>query len=122
AGLGKLTVFRGGFEREAAEQVAGASLRTLSALVDKSLLQVSAEGRYDLHELMRQYSAEHLEATGEVEAVRHAHARYFADFMQQREDDLKGRRLLAAVKEIGENFDNVRTAWLWAVAHRDFGM
>jgi hypothetical protein len=35
----RLSVFRGGIEREAAERVAGATLLLLSALLDKSLLR-----------------------------------------------------------------------------------
>ena len=50
----RLAVFRGGFEREAAEQVAGVTLEPLSALVDKSLLQWAHTRRYDQHELNRQ--------------------------------------------------------------------
>src|SRR5262249_21515481 len=53
--LQRLSVFRGGFTREAAEQVASASLGMLSSLVAKSLLHRTAAGRYDLHELVRQY-------------------------------------------------------------------
>ena len=37
--LRRLAVFRGGFTRAAAEQVAGATLAVLAALVDKSLVR-----------------------------------------------------------------------------------
>jgi len=40
----------GGFRKEAA-QGSRPTLQTLSTLVDKSLLRVNANGRYDLHEL-----------------------------------------------------------------------
>ena len=49
----RLSVFQGGFQREAAEHVAEATLLTLSALVTKSLIRRSGTGRYDLHELIR---------------------------------------------------------------------
>jgi predicted ATPase len=62
----KVSVFRGGFSRDAAEKVAEASLSVLSALVDKSLLQVDAAGRYDIHELLRQYGAEQLNLSDEL--------------------------------------------------------
>jgi predicted ATPase/DNA-binding SARP family transcriptional activator len=63
--LAGLSVFRGSFTLEAACQVAGASLRDLRALMDRSLLQRAAGGRYTMHELARQYAAERLaEATG----------------------------------------------------------
>jgi hypothetical protein len=43
-----LSVFRGGFRREAASKVAGATIPTLASLVDKSLLKVLPNGRYTL--------------------------------------------------------------------------
>jgi predicted ATPase len=56
----RLSAFRGGFKREAAEQVAETTLPVLSALVMKSLIRRSGAGRYDLHELIRQFAAEEL--------------------------------------------------------------
>ena len=47
--LRRLAVFHGGFRREAAEQVAGATLPDLMALVDKSLVSIEerhGEARY----------------------------------------------------------------------------
>jgi predicted ATPase len=52
----RLSLFRGGFTREAAAEVASASLDVLAALVAKSLLTLSATGRYTIHELLRQYA------------------------------------------------------------------
>jgi predicted ATPase len=69
----KLSVFRGRFQREAAEQVAGARLPLLAALVDKSLLRRNAAGRYELHELVRQYADEQLQEAGETEQTRSDH-------------------------------------------------
>jgi hypothetical protein len=58
-----LSVFQEGFDREAAVQVAGASLFLLTSLESKSLLQRnSATHRYEIHELLRQYAAEQLAA------------------------------------------------------------
>jgi hypothetical protein len=56
----QLSIFQGGFTREAAQQVIGASQRTLMALVNKSLLRPDFKGRYQLHELLRQIGAERL--------------------------------------------------------------
>ena len=42
--LMKLSVFRGGFDLEAAEPIAGASLSLLAGLVDKSLIRLTATG------------------------------------------------------------------------------
>ena len=88
--LAKLSVFRGGFTRRAAEQVAGASLRTLSGLVNKALLWMDPDGRCSVHELLRQYAAEQLEATGSEASVRAAHSAYYLETLAGREFDLIG--------------------------------
>lgn len=51
----RLSVFRGGFGLAAAEQVADASPLILAQLIDKSLLYHQAEGKYEMHELLRHY-------------------------------------------------------------------
>ena len=58
--LQRLSVFRGGFGLAAAEQVAGTSPQLLAQLIDKSLLNHLTAGRYEMHELLRQYVAEQL--------------------------------------------------------------
>src|SRR5262249_17869227 len=109
----KLSVFRGGFIHEAAKAVAGASLRTLSALIDKSLLRVDANGRYDIHELLRQFAAEKLQESGQFAAAREAHCDYFVAFMQHKWEPMRTEGKTAVLDEIGLEFDNVRTAWQW---------
>jgi predicted ATPase/DNA-binding CsgD family transcriptional regulator len=112
----QLSVFRGGFRKEAALYVAGTSLPTLSALVDKSLLRVAANGRYDIHELLRQYGQEKLESLSvEHEQTLDLHSAFYADFMGQCEQDLKRSRQMEAVREIEAEVDNVREAWHRAV-------
>ncbi len=59
-----LSVFCGGFSGQAAQQVTGATLGDLRALVNRSLLHRSPSGRYDVHELLRQYAAEKLAGRG----------------------------------------------------------
>lgn len=117
--LRKLSVFRGGFTREAVSAVAGASPRILSALVDKSWLRHADDGRYDLHELLRQYALERLEDSGLAGATLNAHANYFAEFMRAREIDIKFRRQAEALAEIERDFENVRLGWKWAVGRCD---
>ena len=68
--LARLSVFRGGFDPAAAEAVAGAEVAMLSALVERSLVDRAEGGRYGLHELLRQFAAERLEAAGDAAATR----------------------------------------------------
>jgi predicted ATPase/DNA-binding CsgD family transcriptional regulator len=115
----RLSVFRGGFEREAAEQVAGATLPVLDGLVDKSLLRVTPTGRYEIHELVRQYAEARLleEPPSESGRVQDRHCEYYAAFLTQREPDLKGAELLRALAEVRPEIDNIRAMWRWAVEH-----
>jgi len=111
-----LSVFRGGFTRQVAKEVAGASLRELMALVNKSLLWRDPGGRYGVHELLRQYAAERLgEAPAEEKAARDRHCTHYAGFLQGREADLIGRNQKQALAEIGAEIENVRAGWDWAV-------
>jgi predicted ATPase len=115
----QLAVFRGSFRREAAAQVVGASLPMLAGLVDKSLLRRDAAGRYEIHDLLRQYAEEKLQADpAENERVHDAHCRYYAELMVQHQAELKGEELSAALKVLNVERENVRAAWNWAVGHR----
>jgi predicted ATPase/DNA-binding CsgD family transcriptional regulator len=114
-----LSVFRGGFRKEAAKTVAGASLPMLSALMDKSLLRLSANGRYDIHELLRQYGEEHLNATPDRrEAICDRHSAFYADFLNRQTERLHSSERNAAMSDIDAEIDNVRAAWHWMVEKR----
>lgn len=117
--LARLSVLRGDFQREAAEQIAGASLSLLSPLVTKSLLRRTTAGRYDLHELMRQYAAQRLsENATEESGTRERHSRYFLALAQASEVALFSRRQAQAVAEWNTELANVRAAWQWAAQHQ----
>ncbi len=116
----KLSVFRGGFTREAAEVVAGASLNTLAGLVDKSLVRLSAAGRYGIHELLRQYGAEQMDAAGQTAAVQRAYVEYYLGMLHRLEHDIKSQRQIAALDIIAVEFENVRNTWHLAIAQGYF--
>lgn len=114
--LARLSVFRGGFRRAAAEQAAGATLPMLSGLVEKSLVRHAA-ARYDLHELVRQYAAMRLQADPQAEAeARWRHAEYYFALLHAREPDLRDERQKSALAELSAEIDNVHAAWDWALA------
>lgn len=118
ATLRRLAVFQGGFTRETAAEVAGATLATLAALVDKSLLRRGAAGRYSLHELIRQYAAARLaEQPEEEETTRARHAACFVRLAGERAERIKGSEQAAATAELAAEIDNIRPAWIWAVRH-----
>ncbi len=112
-----LSVFRGGFTREAAQQVSGASLQQLAGLINKSFLNHDPNSdRLEIHELLRQCAQERLEKTPETNvSAQEAHAAYYAEFMQQRWRHLRGNRQLLALAEIEVDIENVRAAWRYYI-------
>jgi predicted ATPase/transcriptional regulator with XRE-family HTH domain len=115
----RLALFRGGFTRQAAQSIAGATLEMLSALVNKSLVQRDAGNRYTIHELLRQYAEAELEAAGQHTRIGNAHCIYYTNFLAHCEQHLKGPEQIARLAEIERDSENVRTAWMWAVAHKN---
>lgn len=115
-----LSLFRGGFSRGAAAWVAGSSPVVLGELVDRSLVRRLPEGRYEVHEVLRQCASERWEDPADRDAVAERHAEYFGTFMQQREDPLRGEGQAEALEEIDREMGNVRAGWEWAVEHGAF--
>jgi predicted ATPase/predicted amidohydrolase len=112
----RLSVFRGGFGRKAAAEVAGVSLPVLSSLVDKSLLTRGQGGRYGLHELLRGYGREKLrEDAKEEHEVRQRHCFYYAAFAKHHAERLVGGDQEVALNELKDELENLRAAWEFAL-------
>jgi predicted ATPase/DNA-binding SARP family transcriptional activator len=123
----RLSVFRGGFTPEAVAAVLGAARgpaahhAALAALVDRSLVRQVGPGRFDLHELVRQYAAERLaDDPAEEAAALAAHAGQFLGLLRRSEGDLKGERQPAAIEAVDTDLDNVRAAWRHAIRTADW--
>ncbi|MFN8444738.1 MAG: tetratricopeptide repeat protein [Caldilineaceae bacterium] len=111
--LAKLSLFRGGCTREAAQQVAGATLPILANLIDKSLLRKSQSTptRYSMHELVRQYAQDQLQAQPEIAAsVAETHAAYYHQLVGEAALQIWGAKIADALRTLDLENDNVRTA------------
>jgi predicted ATPase/DNA-binding SARP family transcriptional activator len=117
----RCSVFRGGFTREAAAEVAGASLPILAALADKSMLRRHLNGRYEVHELARQYAAERLAASGHSAQVRNLHLTFFMNFAERAEPHLhRGQQVAQWHDWLEFEHDNLRAALGWSLGDGDF--
>ncbi|HSJ89249.1 MAG TPA: BTAD domain-containing putative transcriptional regulator, partial [Anaerolineales bacterium] len=118
----KLTVFRGSFSREAAQNVSGTSLRMLLGLVNKSWLQQVEEGRFALHEVLRQYGHERLQSNEEEwQLANDSHAEYYLDFVEKLEKDLRGAKQIEAANALNKEFENnIQAAWDWLIERSRF--
>lgn len=109
--LAALSVFRGGFTQEAASEIAGAHLFVLYGLMNKSLVRRTPAGRYELHELLRQFAVLKLAEPGTVAS---AHSRYYVRYLQNNEDDLFGTQQKRVLQGINADLENMYHAWLYA--------
>ncbi|PDV97176.1 ATP-binding protein [Candidatus Chloroploca asiatica] len=120
ATLTGLAVFRGGCTLAAAEEVLGHLVDRpirplLRALVEKSLVRQRDE-RYELHELLRQFATERLEAGG-AGATRAHHSTYFLQTLADALPALTGRNPRTVTEGLRADLANLRQAWEWASEH-----
>lgn len=121
----QMAVFRGGCTAAAANAVTGASLAELSELVDQSWLRVSPLGRYDLHELVRQYAEkrlleEHERVDGEAVAeVHRRHCAFFVSLLHAREGVIN--RHAAVMADFMVDYANLLAAWQWTIEQGEMG-
>ena len=119
--LRSLSVFSGGFTVEAARATAGAELPDLLDFTDKSLVRRDPSGRFELHELLRQYAGEHLADDPEAAmATKDRLAGYYAELMAMVGPQLTGPRQALTLQEIAAERSNLRNAWEWMVSRRQF--
>lgn len=112
----RLAVFPGGFTRETAQKAADAPVMLLSALVSKSLLRYGKKaGRYDFHELVRQYVLNRLNEQPALEQSAYTrHAGYYADWLEDLEKVIKSEQQLLASTRVRAEKANWTAAWSWA--------
>lgn len=116
----RLALFAGGFQRDAAKAVADAGLMDLAIFVEKSLLQMTPRGRYQIHELLRQFAAERLAAQPSEEAeTKRRHGYYYLDYLAARTERMVSNEQPQALDEVAEEIENIRAAWLWASIERE---
>ncbi len=113
----RLSVFRGGFTREAAENVTGATISVLYSLVDKSMIRYTEARRYDMHELMRQYSHEELTISGQLDEACNRHLEFFLSAAEESKSKLRGPEQLVWLQALGQDYDNLRAAIEWSLRY-----
>lgn len=115
--LRRLAVIAGSISMEAAEAVAGATEFVLRRLVAQSMVEIPGEGRYALHPLVRAFALEKLVEAGEFDEVSAKHFDYFSRYVVSRLPQLHGAGQLVALRQLEEQFANIRAAWRYGAEH-----
>lgn len=120
AALSQLAVFRGSFTPAAAGQVAHASPLTLTRLRYKSLIRSLGNGRYTMHELLRQLTLRKLDENPAIAAHCHwRHSHYFLDLLAAQASFLTGVSAAQTGEMLALEIDNIRQGWRRAVQTAD---
>ncbi|OUS92103.1 protein kinase [Rhodococcus sp. NCIMB 12038] len=121
---GRLSVFAGSFELDAAEQVCGDGLGpdelldTLTSLADKSILIREESGsvvRFRMLETLRQYGHEKLEQTGETVTLRRRHRDWYEAMALQAEAEWISADQLDWIARLKREQPNLREALEFSV-------
>jgi predicted ATPase/DNA-binding CsgD family transcriptional regulator/DNA-binding XRE family transcriptional regulator len=121
----RLSVFRGGASAQAARQVTGATAAVLAELIDMALLRRLPNGRYEIHELLRQFAAEQLAgSTGEggQREAQQQHTRYFLGLLAAQGQHLQSLQQSTALTILYADNENIGVAWRWAVQQHEFAL
>lgn len=137
----RLSVFAGGFDIDAVHGVCADPGTTdddafdmLMGLVDKSMVTVRtgpSGTRYDVLETLRAYGRERLQDNGTIDEVASRHATYFVELAERASAGMRGRDEAAWVQRVlpkagttfvAPDFDNLRTAFEFAMASHDIDL
>lgn len=99
---------------DAAEKVAGASIPLIAQLSDKSMLSRSASGRFEIHELLRQFAHEKLQEHGSLDKAREKHLAYFLALAEEGEFRIRGPDQVEWLDRLEKEHDNLREALVWS--------
>jgi predicted ATPase/DNA-binding SARP family transcriptional activator len=110
----RFTVFHGGAGLDAATEVTGSDVDTLTSLVDKSLVETIGD-RYRMLDTIRAFCAVH------APDLAHRHARWFLGRAQLAEPHLRAHEQVEWLTALAADHDNLVAAVTWATAH-DLGL
>jgi predicted ATPase/DNA-binding CsgD family transcriptional regulator len=125
-----LSVFAGGCLPEAIEALCTAIDHTpinivdsTMSLLDKHLIQsrsrVDGEPRLLMLETIREYAQECLEASGEEDIARHAHAKFYLRLAEEAEPELRKTQQVLWLERLEQEHDNLRAALHWLTAQEE---
>ena len=116
-----LAAFNGSFSSSAVRHVAGPSVNLLQSIIDKGLVSHTVAGRYQIHDMVRQFLFKRLEQDIKfTKVIRTRHSQYFLKSLAEWGMDIKSARQHKTLETMELEVENLRTAWRWAVIIQDW--
>ena len=116
--LMRLAIFPTSFNHQAAKQIANVRITSLSTLAAQTLIKRNAQGRYELHALIRQFALEKLrQNSADYTQTTLAFIRYFNQFLADHQAELKSEQMLNAKASLLMEIDSIRAACALALEH-----
>jgi len=116
ATLAALSIFRSAFTLDAVQEIGAVILADLRTLADHSLVQRNPDGRYQLHEITRQFARQKVE---DLTPLRARYCVYYTERLAQWAAEIRGAGQLGAIDALDLEIDNAGLAWNWAVERGD---
>jgi predicted ATPase len=111
----RVSVFGGSFDFAAAETVVAATVERLLALVDKSLLRRTTEGRFFMLRTIGDLADERFRELPDAQQLRCRHAEYYLRLAEQTEADARGPAEEQWLRRLMNEQANFRAALTWAL-------
>lgn len=111
------SIFPGKFDLEAAMTIANATPTALQALIDRSLLHATEDGRFFVHQFVRTFAHTQPAHASTIGVLQERHALYYATLLAQ-----KGQRINSTATDLymlQQNLENIRLAWQWLLQQID---
>lgn len=121
----RLSVFRGGWDSEAARAIIGRNHRNLwdaqdilELLVHRSLITLRRDGdivRFDMLKVVREYVADELFQSNKVMQIQNAHCQYYSDLVHKISPEFWGADQDQRFDDITREYSNIEAAFLFAL-------
>jgi DNA-binding SARP family transcriptional activator len=117
--LEKLSVFRGGFTHQAAQQIAGADWMILTELLNRSLVYRASDGRIFIHKVILGFIEEKLFKKPELfDEIAEKHSRHYLNLLYDKENDFSTGKMITAREVLRPEIENLRKAVCWAAVNQ----
>ena len=111
--LARCAIIRGDFDYDAFHAITGGQRDELETLLSHALVRPMDAGRYDMHELVRQHAAAHLDAT-QREHTQNEHMHFFLGMVASYHESYF-YEIETMVTHLRRDWTHVEQAWAWAV-------